>query len=97
MSVLRNLGGNLLYLLGIFIIIFGFFTAIFSTVACGTFFIIGLIMLIAGKYYARTEVVHPTQVFVEDRRNDRRCLNCGRIIPFDARTCPYCSKKFEDY
>ena len=28
---------------------------------------------------------------------DRRCPACGRIIPFDARTCPYCSKKFEDY
>lgn len=25
----------------------------------------------------------------------RRCPNCGRIIPEDAKTCPYCSKKFE--
>ncbi len=29
--------------------------------------------------------------------NDRRCPNCGRIIPFDAKICPYCSKKFEEY
>jgi cell division protein FtsW (lipid II flippase) len=29
---------------------------------------------------------------VED---DRRCTNCGRIIPTDARRCPYCSKDFE--
>ncbi len=29
---------------------------------------------------------------VEDDR--RRCPNCGRSIPFDANTCPYCSKKF---
>jgi hypothetical protein len=28
---------------------------------------------------------------------DRRCPNCGRIIPFDANTCPYCSKKFEEF
>ena len=27
---------------------------------------------------------------------DRRCPNCGRVIPIDARTCPYCSKKFEE-
>jgi membrane protease YdiL (CAAX protease family) len=32
---------------------------------------------------------------VEDDR--RRCPNCGRIIPFDAKFCPYCNKKFEVY
>ena len=26
---------------------------------------------------------------------DRRCPNCGRGIPNDARTCPYCGKNFE--
>jgi len=25
--------------------------------------------------------------------SNRRCPNCGRIIPEDAVTCPYCSKK----
>jgi len=29
------------------------------------------------------------------REIDRRCPNCGRVIPFDAITCPYCSKRFE--
>ena len=28
--------------------------------------------------------------------SDRRCPNCGRIIPMDARVCPYCNKKFEE-
>jgi len=28
--------------------------------------------------------------------SERRCPNCGRIIPDDARVCPYCSKKFEE-
>jgi len=27
--------------------------------------------------------------------SDRRCPSCERIIPEDARVCPYCSKKFE--
>ena len=29
--------------------------------------------------------------------SDRRCPNCGRPIPMDARICPYCGKKFETY
>lgn len=29
--------------------------------------------------------------------SDRRCPNCGRIIPMDARMCPYSGKKFETY
>ena len=28
--------------------------------------------------------------------SERRCPNCGRPIPMDARVCPYCSKKFEE-
>jgi predicted nucleic acid-binding Zn ribbon protein len=26
----------------------------------------------------------------------RHCPNCGRAIPEDARSCPYCNKKFEE-
>lgn len=26
----------------------------------------------------------------------RNCPNCGRGIPEDARSCPYCNKKFEE-
>ena len=31
------------------------------------------------------------------KHEERFCPNCGRVIPLDARMCPYCSKKFEDY
>lgn len=31
----------------------------------------------------------------EKQEPDRRCPNCGRAIPIDARICPYCSKNFE--
>ena len=27
----------------------------------------------------------------------RRCPECGRIIPDDAKMCPYCGKKFKSY
>ena len=26
--------------------------------------------------------------------DDRRCPNCGRVIPLDANVCPYCGKDF---
>jgi hypothetical protein len=29
-----------------------------------------------------------------NKKTDRRCTKCGRIIPIDAKNCPYCSKKF---
>lgn len=32
----------------------------------------------------------------EKKSKDRYCPECGRAIPFDARICPYCGKKFED-
>jgi len=32
----------------------------------------------------------------KEASSERRCPNCGRIIPDDARVCPYCSKKFEE-
>ena len=30
----------------------------------------------------------------EPKRQIRYCPDCGREIPWDTRTCPYCSKKF---
>ncbi|UCD13158.1 MAG: zinc ribbon domain-containing protein [Thermoplasmatales archaeon] len=32
----------------------------------------------------------------EKKEQDRRCPNCGRSIPMDAKACPYCAKKFEE-
>jgi uncharacterized membrane protein len=29
-------------------------------------------------------------------KNDRKCPNCGKVIPEDARVCPYCGKNFEE-
>ena len=28
--------------------------------------------------------------------SDRRCPSCGRVIPDDARVCPYCGKNFDE-
>jgi hypothetical protein len=34
---------------------------------------------------------------MEQTSSNRRCPNCGRVIPMDARVCPYCGKKFEEF
>ena len=33
---------------------------------------------------------------IENRMQEdlRRCTNCGRVIPEDARICPYCRKQY---
>ena len=38
----------------------------------------------------------PTQQAQQAQQPERRCPNCGRPIPMDARVCPYCSKKFDE-
>ena len=37
------------------------------------------------------------KLFVKQQAEEvrRRCPNCGRVIPFDSRLCPYCGKRFE--
>jgi len=32
----------------------------------------------------------------KEETSERRCPGCGRVIPMDARICPYCGKKFEE-
>lgn len=41
-------------------------------------------------------IVRPPIGGKKSASSDRRCPNCGRIIPMDARVCPYCNKKFEE-
>ena len=33
----------------------------------------------------------------EDSKPDRRCPECGRVIPMDSIICPFCGKKFKNY
>lgn len=57
-------------------------------------FIIGLLLGIIGLII--WFIIRP-KTYKEKTRGkeaERTCPNCGRVIPEDARTCPYCSKKF---
>jgi hypothetical protein len=39
----------------------------------------------------------PVVTDIKSGEPDRKCPNCSRTIPFDAKICPYCSKRFEDF
>ncbi len=111
MGVLRYLGGVGSYLLGGFLIFIGIISIIFSPGVGFFFIIIGFILLLVGKFYAKTamrytqvEMVTPKKRFGKSSnaneqadREKRYCPACGRVIPFDANICPYCGKKFEVY
>ena len=50
--------------------------------------IIGLVAVVAGFVYKDYKDVN-------SKINERFCPKCGRVIPFDARICPYCRTDFE--
>ena len=56
--------------------------------------IIGLIIYIVIRPSGEKD---PLNFNRKESKPDRRCPNCGRTIPFDAKICPYCAKKFESY
>ena len=70
---------------------------------CFVIFIVVILLIIALLFGRKrtvqtvksyTTVESPSPVIIEQSQSDRRCPNCGRTIPLDARACPYCSKKF---
>jgi len=52
--------------------------------------ILGIVLIAIGA----TESSKTQPSIIEKKQEDRRCPNCGRVIPLDARICPYCTKKF---
>ena len=65
------------------IIVIGFFIVL-----------IGIILEIVAFFSLPDEL--PKAAGGEKKEPDRRCPNCGRAIPMDAKVCPYCAKKFEE-
>ena len=55
--------------------------------------LVGLILLIVGA------VLPEKERHYQDIKSEgiRYCTDCGKQIPFDAKFCPYCNKKFEEF
>jgi predicted nucleic acid-binding Zn ribbon protein len=51
--------------------------------------IVGIIILGIGA-----EMKEKGNISLKQNSNIRRCPNCGRPIPMDAKFCPYCSRNF---
>ncbi len=73
-------------------------------ILCTLFFnFIGLIVIIIiwlivrppiqGSQTTINQTIHAGN---QQQSSERRCPSCGRVIPNDARVCPYCEKKFEE-
>ena len=79
---------------GIFLItagmIFTVLTLGFGAICTGPMILIGIILLIVGLIFpVEVKTIQPPI-----SPPTRFCTNCGRSIPFDAKICPYCGKKF---
>ncbi len=58
-------------------------------------FILAIIILYLLKSEKNVQYQQNQQTIQKD--NDRRCPNCGRIIPFNSVICPFCGKRFETF
>ena len=78
----------------------GFMSSLFSSIGGGTategvvcmiggpliLFILGLVALITGRDKPKPST---------SKHEERFCPNCGRVIPLDAKMCPYCGNDFQ--
>ena len=61
--------------------------------------LIGFLIMFIGRiveiiaYFSLPDKL-PKEAKKEQEESKRKCPNCDRVIPEDAVTCPYCSKKF---
>ncbi len=98
MGLMKYLGGIGLYLLGGFLIFIGIVSSIVAIEMCAILVVVGIIILLSGVFYTRTSTYDvPRHIKIVNKKKKRdddiRCTNCGRVIPIDAKICPYCSKK----
>jgi RNA polymerase subunit RPABC4/transcription elongation factor Spt4 len=70
--------------------IFTFITFGFGIICSWPLLLVGFILLIVGVVIPNEQTSAPNCYSSQERR----CPQCGRVIPFDSVTCPYCQKKF---
>lgn len=72
-------------LLGLILVIVGL---VFAPFTCFTSLLISLLGIVI--------IFKEDTIFESEKSKSKRiCISCGREIPFDAKLCPYCGKKFE--
>ena len=85
-----------LTVIGIVLIVVGAVFTVFTfgigIICTWPLILVGFILLIVG-------IILPESTSRSEppmhQAHERRCPACGRVIPFDAKVCPYCKKDFE--
>ena len=88
--------GILLFFVGMGVTIFTFGLGI---ICAWPLLILGPILFLVGLILLATSstphgIIQQPPQYQPQQKADRYCPACGRAIPFDARNCPYCDKKF---
>lgn len=74
--------------IGFLFLIVGIIGVLFDFM-CGIVLILGIVMIAVGTTY------NPLKK--KEDKSERFCPNCGRAIPFDSNSCPYCGKVFTNF
>lgn len=61
------------------------------------FILVGIIVPAVVQLELNKYVGKPISPKTQGNQSDRRCPNCGRSIPEDAKVCPYCGKRFQEF
>ena len=59
------------------------------------FILVGIIVPAVVQLELNKHVGKQISTKTHGKQSDRRCPNCGRQIPEDAKVCPYCGKRFQ--
>jgi len=92
----KMMGFGLCFIGGFFILIGILFGALFEEPRLYSFAIIGAVVILFGiLMFQSVKDVGLFDLNWFSSKKDRRCMKCGRDIPWDARLCPYCGENFE--
>lgn len=64
--------------------------------------LIGFLLIFIGRileiaaYFSLPDTLGTDSPAQAPAQSNRRCVNCGRVIPEDANVCPYCAKAFDE-
>jgi RNA polymerase subunit RPABC4/transcription elongation factor Spt4 len=92
----KMMGFGLCFMGGFFLFIGILFGALFEEPGLYSLAIIGAVVILIGILMFRSvKGVSLFDLNLLSIKKDRRCMKCGRVIPWDAKLCPYCGENFE--
>ena len=94
-TIIGLIGTAIMFSVGVFLLFSGLMS---MGNGSDTFLIVGIIVM--GMSFVPLVAAHLPDILnwmvgdVSSNSAKRRCMKCGRVIPEDARLCPYCGNDF---